>query len=124
MKNKLVSLFLILYIILCFLSPGLIRLRFFLIVALLLGLYAALQLSLKLKAVMFSGLIITVLLFFKIIPTPYLYLVERGMMMSVGLIVTLVYCFVIFALPLALIFKIIPSREMEGNKSEIFKDKA
>jgi hypothetical protein len=97
----------IVYILVCYLFPELIRLRYFLVISGGLVLINILDLKTLVITRFLTALALIGLFFFKIIPTPYLYLNEKGLPMSVSIMITVVFVFVATSIAAFLVGKVV-----------------
>lgn len=95
------------YILVCYLRPEFIRLRYFLIISGGLVLINILDLKTLVITRFLTALAMISLFFFKIIPTPYLYLNESGLPMSVSIMITVVFVFAATLIATFLVGKVV-----------------
>jgi hypothetical protein len=97
----------IIYILICYLLPEFIRLRYFMVISVVLVVVNMLDLKTLVTARSLTCLALIGLFFFKIIPTPYPYLIERGLPMSISIMTTVVFVFVSTLIATFLVGKVV-----------------
>jgi|GEM_PF-2515149 len=103
--TKIIFIIIFLYIVLGYFRPDLLRLRYFLTMSAVLSGTVMYELNFRYAILSVIGLAFAAGLFFKIIPTPYLWLAKE-LPMGIAISVDAIYAFFVIAIPVFLSSKI------------------